>query len=68
MSEIFLIYIDKIENVLLGNNSENYEKYFNLSKAKLSNNLYNTYDLYLKKKYEISINYKALDKVHNYFE
>ena len=68
LSEIFLIYIDKIENVLLGNNSENYEKYFNLSKAKLSNNLYNTYDLYLKKKYEISINYKALDKVHNYFE
>jgi peptidyl-prolyl cis-trans isomerase D len=68
LSEIYLIYIDKIENVLLDKNSGDYEKYSNLSKVNISNNLYNTYDLYLKKKYEININYKALDKVSNYFE
>ena len=32
------------------------------------NNLYNTYDAYLKNKYEININNKALDAVKNYFK
>ena len=66
-SENFLIYIDKIENVSIDENSENYEKYFNLSKAKMMDDLYNTYNSYLENKYEININYKALDKAKNYF-
>ena len=66
-SESFLIYIDKIENVSIDENSENYEKYFNLSKDKIAADLYNTYNSYLGNKYEININYKALDKTKNYF-
>ena len=66
-SENFLIYIDKIENVSIDENSENYEKYFNLSKDKIAGDLYNTYNSYLGNKYEININYKALDKTKNYF-
>ena len=31
-------------------------------------NLYKTYDTYLKNKYEISINNKALDAIKNYFK
>ena len=65
--ESFLIYIDKIEHVSLDKNPENYNKYFNLSKNKISDDLYNTYNSYLKKKYKVNINYKALDNTKNYF-
>ena len=44
-----------------------YQKYLNLSKNKITNELYNTYDNYIKKRYKIDINYKALDIVKNYF-
>ena len=43
------------------------KKYFNLAKIKLASELLNTYDSYIKKKYEMDINYKALDTVKNYF-
>ena len=66
-SENFLIYIDKIENVSIDEDFENYEKYFNLSKDKIADDLFNTYDSYLGNKYEININHKALDNTKNYF-
>ena len=65
--ESYLIYIAKIENVSIEYNSKDYKKYFNLSKAKIKNNLYNAYDAYLRNKYEIVVNNKALDNVKNYF-
>ena len=65
--ENYLIYIDKIENVSIHKNSDDYKKYFNLSKVKIANSLYNTYDSYLRNKYKININYNALDNVKNYF-
>ena len=34
----------------------------------MTSNLFNTYDYFLKEKYEIKINYKALDKVKNYIQ
>ena len=67
MTENYLIYIDKIENVTIDEKSEEYTKYLNLSRKKIANNLFITYDKYIKKKYEIDINYKALGVVKNYF-
>ena len=67
LSENFLIYIDKVENVAIDENSEEYQKYLNISKIKIVNELYNTYDNLLKKRYKIDINYQALDTVKNYF-
>ena len=66
-SENFLIYIDKIENVTIKKNSDEYQKYLELSKIKLTDELYNTYDNYIKKRYKIDINYQALDIVKNHF-
>ena len=66
-SKNYLIYINKIINVRLNNESEEYQKYLNLSKARIIANLYDTYDDYIKKKYKIDINYQALDIVKNYF-
>ena len=65
--ENFLVYIDKIENVTIEESSDEYQKYLNLSKNKITNELYNTYDNYIKKRYKIDINYKALNTVKNYF-
>lgn len=65
--ENFLIYIDKIENVSIVEQSENYKEYFDLSKDKIENDLYNTYNSYLENKYDININYKVLDQTKNYF-
>ena len=39
---------------------------FLLSRDKIVSELYNTYDSYLKNKYKIDINYKALDSIKNY--
>ena len=66
-SENFLIYIDKIQNVTIKKNSDEYQKYLELSKIMLTDELYNTYDNYIKKRYKIDINYQALDIVKNYF-
>ena len=67
LSEIFLVYIDKVISTSIDENSDEYEKYFKLSKISITNGLFNTYDNYIKKKYEIEINYKALKTVKNYF-
>ncbi len=67
LSENFLIFIDKVENVTIDENSEEYQKYLDLSRSIIVKELYNTYDNYLSKKYKIDINYQALDVVKNYF-
>ena len=67
LNENYLVYIEKINNSSIDKNNKNYQKYSDLSKAKLKNDLYATYETYLRKKYKIDINYSALDKVKNYF-
>ena len=65
-SENFLVYIDKIDNVKIKkNNLEEYQKYLDLSKIRITNDLYNTYDNYIRKRYKIDVNYQALDVVKN---
>ncbi len=67
LKENFLIYIDKIENVIIDDKSAKYKKYLELSEVEITNELFTTYDNYLKQKYKIDINYKALNTVKNYF-
>ena len=66
-SKNYLVYIDKVKNTNVEEESEDYEKYVNLSKIKIANNLYNTYDKFLSKKYMIDINYQAVDTIKNYY-
>ena len=67
LTENFLVYIDKIEHATIDEKSDEYKKYLSMSKMKISNELFNTYDDHIKKRYEIDVNYKALDTVKNYF-
>jgi len=68
MTENFLVYTASTEHVKIDKQSDDYNKYLNLSKVQMKSDLYNTYDLYLKNKYKIKINYKALDNIKNYFK
>ena len=52
--------------MLIDKNSDDQEKYFLFAKNKIVERLYSTYDTYLKNKYKIDINYKALDGIKNY--
>ena len=63
-----LIYVDKIEHVSIDQNSEEYDKYFLQTNARIINNIYNIYDSHMNKKYDVDINYNAADKVKNYFK
>ena len=65
--ESYLINVVKIENVSIDKKPEDYGKYLNLSKNIIRNRLFTTYDSYIKEKYKIDINYKALNTVKNYF-
>lgn len=66
-SENYLIYVDEIINTKIKNNSDNYKKFFNLSKANITTELLNSYDRHIKKKYEIDINDNALDTIKSYY-
>ena len=65
--ENYLIYINKIINVSIDEDNKDYSGYTNLSKIKMTGEIYNTYDTYIKERYKIEINYKTLDTVKNYF-
>ena len=67
LSENFLVYIDEIENVSIDKKSSDYEKYAELSKVKITTNIFNTYDQYIRNKYKIKINRNTLENVKNYF-
>ena len=67
LKDNFIVYIEKVENVSISYNSDEYKKYFDLSKIRLTSRLFNSYDNYIKKKYDIDINYKSLNIVKNYF-
>ncbi len=67
LSNAFLVYVKEIKNKNIEKNAKDFDTYFNLSKTELMSSLYNSYDVYLKNKYKIDINYKALDQIDNYF-
>jgi len=66
LTENYLVYIDSVKNVNIDKNSEDYKKYYELSKLKITENLYSSYNHYLEKKYNIDINYNALNTIKNY--
>ena len=68
ITENYLVFVKSVENSYIKKDDKNYDKYLNLSKVKLTSSIYNTYDLYLKNKYEININHKALKSINNYTE
>ena len=67
ISENYLVFVNRIENIEIKKDSDEYIEYTNLYKTNTVNSLYDSYDNYLKNKYKIEINYKALETAHSYF-
>ena len=65
--ESYLVYIKKVKNTSINTDSNVYKEYYDMSKSRIRNELYKTYDTYLKNKYKVKINYSVLDNVKNYF-
>ena len=64
------VYLARIKNIYENNldkNSEDNKIFFNITNKKIRDNLYNSYDFLLNKKYKIEINQKTLDRMKNYF-
>jgi len=62
-----LFYIEEIKNVSIDDKSDIYNKYFLQSNLKLISSIYASYDLFIKEKYNVEINYKTVDRIKNYF-
>ena len=63
----FLVHINLIEKIKINEETEEYNKFSKVSKIRITTGLFNTYDKFLKEKYEIDINKNALNTVKNYF-
>ena len=66
-NETFLIWLNEIQETKLSNTSENYEKYRYETSIDLKNNIYSTFDYYLRDNYKVQINHQTLERLKNYF-
>ena len=65
------IYLTKIKDVFFKNissDSGDYSEYEIKAYDKMIDGIYNSYDIYLNKKYKVKINEKTLERVKNYFQ
>ena len=68
LNENLLVYVNKINNKTINKNDENFTNFLYQSNAKLKNDIYATYDLYINKKYKVDINYQTLERIKNYYK
>tara|TARA_Y100000590_G_scaffold112990_1_gene128855 strand:- start:7127 stop:8581 length:1455 start_codon:yes stop_codon:yes gene_type:complete len=68
LTESYLIYVDKVLHKKIEESSKEYEKYKKITKLRIINDLYSSYDSFLKNKYEVDINYKSLNRVKNFYK
>ena len=65
------IYLTKITSVIdenISKYSKDYSEYEVKAYDKMLDGIYNSYDIYLNKKYKVKINEKTLERVKNYFQ
>jgi peptidyl-prolyl cis-trans isomerase D len=65
------IYLTKIKNIFTNNLSKNdikYKEYLIKSNSKIIDEIYNSYDLSLNKKYKVKVFENTLDKIKNNFK
>jgi len=68
LKENLLIYVENIENKKIDKKSDKYAIYAQQTNSKTIDSIFGIYDKYLKNKYNVDINYKAIDKIKNYFK
>ena len=66
-NKTFLIWVKEIQKPSLDKTSDEYDKYYHITVTSLQNNIYPSFDHYINQKYNVEINYQALDRLKNYF-
>ena len=66
-NNVYLVKIKNIDEKNLIKNSEESKKFAEQTDTKIRDNLYQSYNLLLNKKYKIKVNEKTLDRMKNYF-
>ena len=61
----YIIFSEKTEKLPFNKNKKVYEQYKIKAKARIANQIYNTYDESINKKYDIDINQKVLSRIKN---
>ena len=64
-SNMEMLFNSYTQYLSINKSDKDYNEYLNLSKVKIADSMYNTYDYWLKKKYKVDINYQALEEVKN---
>ena len=67
-NDIYLAKIDDYDEIKLDLNSKEYDKFFTKENTKIRNNILESYDLLLNKKYKVNINQLAINNVKNLFQ
>jgi len=65
------IYLVKIKNYInddLDKDTNEFDLYINKEKSNIRNNILESYDIFLNKKYKVDINQNAINKVKNFFQ
>lgn len=63
-----LVFLKNIVDKKINETDPKYLEYLKQSEIIISNNIFNAYDNYLNKKYDIDINQKSLERIKNYYE
>jgi len=66
-NKTFLVWIKEIQKRNLHKTSDEYNKYYYETIIGLKNNIYSSFDHYIKQKYKVEVNYKTLERLKNYF-
>ena len=67
-NNIFLVKINRINTNNLFKNSDLTSEYFQKSNQNIKDELFDTFDSYIEKKYKIVVNQKSLERVKNSFK
>tara|TARA_Y100000816_G_scaffold275795_1_gene244330 strand:+ start:1132 stop:2550 length:1419 start_codon:yes stop_codon:yes gene_type:complete len=66
--DIYLAKIKKFYNETLDKNENQFKDYTKKQNSKIRNDMLGSYDLYLNKKYEVTLNQKTIERVKNFFQ
>ena len=67
-NEIYLAKVKKFLETSIIEENDQLSKYNNRQNSELKNDMLQSYDLYLNKKYEVVLNQKTIDRIKNFFQ
>ena len=67
-NNIYLAKVKRYEKKPIDVNSDDFKDYVNKQNSNSKNTLLKSYDLFLNKKYDVTLNQKTIERVKNFFQ